>query len=50
MLFFVLHLYNDLVFEGKPVSLGLITNRGLVEQVPFHFTSVIIPVGTTEHK
>ena len=32
------------------VSLGLITNRGLVEQVPAHFTSVFIHVGKTEHK
>ena len=32
------------------VSLGLITNRGSVEQVPAHFTSVFIPVGTTDHK
>ena len=30
------------------VSVGLVTNRGLVEQVPSHFNS--IPVGTTEHK
>ena len=30
------------------VSVGLVTNRGLVEQVPSHFNS--IPVGTMEHK
>ena len=30
------------------VSVGLVTNRGLVEQVPSHFNT--IPVGTTEHK
>ena len=32
------------------VSLGLITNRGLVEQVTSHFTSSFIPVRATEHK
>ena len=35
---------------GINVSVGLLTNRELVEQVPTHFTSVFIPVGTTEHK
>ena len=32
------------------VSVGLLTNRGLVGPAPTHFTSVSIPVGTTEHK
>ena len=41
---------GDSISDCGFVSLGLITNRGLVEQVPAHFTSVFIPVGTTEHK
>ena len=35
---------------GPLVSVGLLTNRGLVGPAPIHFTSISIPVGATEHK